>query len=248
LNESFENDQLESTKEPSPLELTDRDIAAFKLIHEHRYLVYNQIHRAFWKGRSVPAKACYKRVEKLVKFGYLKQGYSKRKSIHIYFVTDKSLKVLTERGLDSTLPLYVPGPNLEHHIAHDLNVTNLRTLFRELGLDAWRSERILRERDHLQRVPDGVLNIRGKKAAIEFENHLTKSKIRYQQLFDYYRAHDKEHYLLFVIIDGDTRDWLLTLNYDARQVWVTTYSELMNKREEALFENKRASFKLSRLL
>ena len=249
MNESARKDEELTAEDGSPLELTDRDIAAFKLIHEQRYLVYNQIRRAFWKGRSVTANACYRRVERLINSGYLIKGYAKRKSIHIYLNTEKSLKVLQERGLDSSIPLYKLRRDFEKYTTHDLNVTNVRTLFREHGLDSWTSERVLRERDHLPRIPDGVLNIRGKKAAIEFENHLTKSKKTYQEMFDYYRAHGDEYYLVFLIIYGPTRDWIVEdPNYDARQVWITNYNDLMNEREEALFENKRASFKLSRLL
>ena len=126
----------ETSEENGPLELTDRDVAVFKLIHEQRYLVYNQIRRAFWKGRSVTANACYRRVERLINEGYLIKGYSKRKSIHIYLTTEKALAVLQERGLDSGIPLYQLRRDFEKYTTHDMNITNVRTLFRELGLDS----------------------------------------------------------------------------------------------------------------
>ena len=62
-----------SDEDLEPLVLTDRDMSLFRYAHEHRYLAYSQIRAAFWKERSLDAKACYKRVERLVNAGYLKR-------------------------------------------------------------------------------------------------------------------------------------------------------------------------------
>jgi len=241
------DDSEDVSKIIKPIELTDRDVAVFKFVHEHRYLAYGQIREAFWKDRSEPAKACYRRIERLINSGYLKKGYSGRKNLNIYFATEKSLAILEERKLDSGVGLYETTPHFDRSIDHDLKVASVRILFRQFGLDSWTSERVLRDRDHLFRVPDGVLNLRGKRIAIEFENHLTKSMKRYQEVFSYYSDH-KTYLLLLMIIDGDTKDWLLNgMRYNAKKIWMITYQELMNDKGEALFENKRASFKLNRL-
>lgn len=246
--EEPENGPRTASKIIEPVELTDRDVAIFKFAHEHRYLAYNQIRQAFWKDRSGIANACYGRVEQLVKAEYLRKGYSTKKSLDVYFVTEKSLAILKERGFDSDVPLYQQTKRFDTSIDHDLKVINIRILFRELGLDSWTSERILRERDHLYERPDGVLNLRGKRVAIELENHLTKSKKRYQELFDYYNNHTT-YLVLLLVIDGDVKDWLIdVLKYNAKRIWMTTYQELINEREDALFENNRASFKLARLM
>ena len=246
--EDPENGPRPASKIIEPIKLTDRDVAIFKFAHEHRYLVYNQISRAFWKDRSEIANACYGRVEQLVNAEYLRKGYSTKKSSNVYFVTEKSFAILKERGLDSDIPLYQQTKRFDTSIDHDLKVISIRILFRELGLDSWTSERMLRERDHLYKRPDGVLNLRGKRIAIELENHLSKSKKRYQALFDYYSNH-KTYLVLLLVIDGHVKDWLIdVLKYNAKRIWMTTYWELLNKKEETLFENKQASFKLSRLM
>ncbi|HOW87067.1 MAG TPA: replication-relaxation family protein [Candidatus Omnitrophota bacterium] len=246
-NESASDDSDELMQVIQPIELTDRDIAVFRLIHEHRYLAYGQIREAFWKERSEPAKACYRRIERLINSGFLSKGYSGRKNLNIYFVTEKSLGILKNRNLDSGIRLYEPTPYFDRSIDHDLKVASVRIFFRQFGLDGWIPERVLRERDHLFRVPDGILTLRGKRIAIEFENHLTKSMKRYQEVFDYYSDH-KLYLLLLMIIDGDTKDWLVHgMRYNAQKIWITTYRELMSEQGETLFENKRASFKLSRL-
>jgi len=249
-NESKEDFIEEDENAPlDPLELTHRDIAIFKLAHEHRFIVYSQIREGFWKNRTVPAKTCYKRVQRLVRSGFLEKGYSTRKSLDVYFVTSKSLDILRERGLDSGLELYKPTEWFDRSIDHDLKVLNLRILFRDLGLDSWTSERIARERQYLKKIPDGVLNVGGKKIAIEFENlGLTKQMVRYQAMLNYYKQHEK-YALLFIIIDGDVKDWLVRiLDYDVKRVWITTYREVERKKENALFENKAASFTLSEIL
>ena len=184
---------------------------------------------------------------KLVTAGYLSKQYSGRKKVDVYFATAKAVEALKARSLDSGIRVLKFSRDFERYISHDLHVTNLRMLFRELGWREWISERVLRERDHYYHRPDGVLMVRGQKIAIEFENRITKGKARYKEMFDYYDKH-AGYKLLFVIVRKDIREWLLDLKYDARKVWFANYEELMEKKGKALFENVRATFELSRLL
>jgi len=241
------NELQSSDADSGSLVLTDRDIAVLKLIHEQRFVCYNQISTAFWKDRSEDAKACWHRVGRLIEEGYLRKEYTGRKKLHLYFATEKAVEELVTRTLDSGIPLFVMKPYYEPCIDHDLNVTNVRIVLRELGLYQWTSERVLWEREHLFNRPDGVLTIRGQKVAVEFENGLTKSKKKYQEMFEFYSTHEG-YRLLFLIIKGDTRDWLIELNYDARKIWICSFKELLDRREKTMFENKRSAFELSRLL
>ena len=231
----------------SPVVLTERDLAVMQFAHEQRYLAYNQISDTFWKGCSEDAKACKHRVAKLVTAGYLSKKYSGRKKVDVYFATEKAAEALKAKSLDFGIPALKFTRDFERYISHDLHVTDIRMLFRELGWREWTSERVLRERDHFYHKPDGVLTVRGQKIAIEFENRITKGKARYKEMFDYYDGH-AGYKLLFVIIRKDIRDWLLDLKYDARKVWFANYEDLMAQKGKALFENMRATFELSRLL
>jgi hypothetical protein len=251
LTEEIESKEIEVPEEAvekaSPVVLTDRDIAVLQFAHEQRYLCYNQISDTFWKGCSEDANACKHRVAKLVAAGFLSKKYSGRKKVDVYFSTEKAVGALKARLLDSGMRALKFSRDFERYISHDLHVTNLRMLFRELGWREWISERVLRERDHYYHRPDGVLMVRGQKIAIEFENRITKGKARYKEMFDYYDKH-VGYKLLFVIVRKDIREWLLDLKYDARKVWFANYEELMEKKGKALFENVRATFELSRLL
>ena len=231
----------------APVVLTKRDVEVLKFAHEQRYLCYNQISDTFWKGCSEDANACKHRVAKLVSSGYLSKQYSGRKKLDIYFASEKAVELLKTRSLDSGIPALRITRDFERYISHDLHVTDLRILFRDLGWHEWTSERVLLERDHLFHRPDGVLTVRGRKIAIEFENKITKGKARYQKLFEDY-DHHQGYRLIFMIILGDIRDWLLDLKYDARKVWFADYEELMNDKGKAKFENMRGEFELSRLL
>ena len=246
--ESKENQVPEGAVETgSPVVLTDRDLAVMQFAHEQRYLAYNQISDTFWKGCSEDANACKHRVAKLVTAGYLSKKYSGRKKVDVYFATEKAVEALKAKSLDFGIPALKFTRDFERYISHDLHVTDIRMLFRELGWREWTSERVLRERDHYYHRPDGVLTVRGQKIAIEFENRITKGKARYKEMFDYYDGH-AGYKLLFVIIRKDIRDWLLDLKYDARKVWFANYEDLMAQKGKALFENMRATFELSRLL
>ena len=231
----------------APVVLTKRDVEVLKFAHEQRYLCYNQISDTFWKGCSEDANACKHRVAKLVSVGYLSKQYSGRKKLDVYFASEKAVELLKTRSLDSGIPALRITRDFERYISHDLHVTDLRILFRDLGWHEWTSERVLRERDHLYHRPDGVLTVRGQKIAIEFENRITKNKDRYKEMFEYYDDHDG-YKLLFVIVLKDIRDWLLDLRYNVRKVWFVDYEELMELKEKTLLENMRGSFELGRLL
>ncbi len=247
LEEKTELDSQELNGDESrPLVLTNRDIAVFKMIHEHRYSPYNQIQMAFWKDRSIPANSCYGRIERLVKEGYLEKGFSKRKGLHVYFLCESARKELESRDLESGLPLYRRTDDFDRYADHDLKVLTVRLLLAHLGLDQWRSERLLKERDFLNRVPDGVLRIKGHKIAIEMENFL-KSSVRYEELFAYY-GENNDYALLFMVMDTGLKDWLLKMHYDVKRIWFTTYNDLLKMKGETLFENKSGSFLLNRFL
>jgi DNA-binding PadR family transcriptional regulator len=233
-------------EEGQPLVLTNRDIAVFRMIHEHRYSPYNQIQTAFWRDRSVQSNSCYGRIERLVKEGYLEKGFSKRKGLHVYFLCESGRKELRDRGLDSDLPLYHKTDDFDRYADHDLKVLSIRLLLAQLGLDQWRSERLLKERDFLNRVPDGILSVKGYKIAIEMENFL-KSGLRYEELFAYY-GENTDYALLFMVMDTGLKDWLLKMNYDVKRVWFASYNDLIKLKGETLFENKSASFLLNRFL
>jgi len=232
--------------ESLPLVLTPRDIAIFKLIHEHRYLPNNQIRDAFWPGCSITSHVTYRRIERLVKMGYLKRDYSTRLSMVVYLLAESGLKELQCRGLDSGLLLYEKTDDFDRLSEHDLNVLNLRILLRDLGLGDWRSERLLKEKDNLSKIPDGVLNVRGLKIAIEMDNSL-KNQTRYRDSFGYY-GENTGYALVFMVMNTSLKNWLLAMHYDVKRVWFTNYKHLFKSREQALFENKSGSFHLNRIL
>ena len=190
MTEDLENREAQApaavVDDKTPLVLTKRDHDLLQFAHEQRYLCYNQISGTFWKGCSEETNTCKHRVSKLVSAGYLLKQYSGRKKLDIYFASEKAVDALKARSLDSGIPAFKVSRYFERYISHDLHVTNLRLLFRDLGWRDWTSERLLLERDHMFHRPDGVLTVRGMKIAIEFENKITKGKARYQKLFETY--------------------------------------------------------------
>lgn len=227
--------------------LMERDIEMFQFVHEQGYVCRSQIQRAFWKKSSGVSRTCRNRIDRLVFAGYLKQGFSGKRKMNVYFASEKAVAVLKKKALDSGVPALKLSRFCGRQITHDLHVTDIRLLFWEMGLSQWTSDRVLFLRDHLFRRPDGVLTIRDWKIAIEFENWPTKGIPRYQDILKYYDDH-ASYRLLFVIIRGGMRDWLLNLDYDVRKVWFVTYGDLMRQKEKTHFENKGGAFELSRLL
>ncbi len=238
---------IEEENESGPVVLTERDIEIFRLVHEHRYLAFNQIKRAFWKDCSDIANAGYKRVKHLVKAGYLEEGYSSRKGLILYLLSEKSYQELQRRNMDLGLFRYELTDNFERHVNHDLNVVNIRILFREMGLKDWTPERVLKEQNpQKERVPDGIVKVDGNPMVIEFENSL-KTKSRYKEIFDSYPANG-EYYVVLVIVYKGIKEWLLQMDYNPEQVWFVDYNNLMSKREKSLLENKQESHEFVVLL
>jgi len=238
---------IEEENESAPLVLTERDIEIFRLVHEHRYLAFNQIKRAFWKDCSDIANAGYKRVKHLVKAGYLEEGYSSRMGLILYLLSEKSYQELQKRNMDLGLFRYKLTDQFERFVDHDLKVGNIRILFREMGLKDWTPERVLKDVRHQKgRVPDGIVNIRDFLVVIEFENQL-KDKSRYKTFFDTY-GNKADYFFVIVIVFKDIKGWLLEMDYNPAQVWFVEYYKLMDKRGKALLENKHERFEFERLL
>ncbi|MBI5410075.1 MAG: replication-relaxation family protein [Nitrospirae bacterium] len=232
--------------EDAAIQLTDRDIELFRMIHEERYLAYNQIKRAFWKDTSDVSHTCYQRVSKLVESGYLNPVNSRKKKLIVYFLTEKSHEELKKRGLDLGLRLFRPNSNLGFYIDHNLRLTNIRLSFRELGRSHWRCERVLKEIEHrFHWIPDGVLGLYRYQAAIEYEN-CEKAINKYAEFFDYF-GKQKEFDLLFMILRKEPRDWLIDLEYPVERVWFMLYDDLLRNGAKAIMENKAGHCKLTKI-
>lgn len=244
---SEKGNELKESGALEPVILQDRDIQVFKMIHEQRFLAHSHIKRAFWPDRSELANTCYHRIERLREEDWIRHLYSSRKKLKLHLITEKSLEELRKRGLDSGVPLYVPGTLWQRSVDHDLKVSTIRIVLRELGLDSWTSERLLRERNVPGRIADGVLNIGGHKVAVEFENFLSKSKPDFAELLRFYRSHS-EYAVVLVILYGPLREWLLDLDYDAEQVFFANYKDLLWWRGRTRFENKGRTFVLEEIL
>ena len=91
-----------------------------------------------------------------------------------------------------------------------------------------------------------MVTIGGRHVVIEFENVL-KGKPRYKGFFDSY-ARQSDYYLVIVVVYQNIKEWLLDMNYNPEQVWFVEYDDLMNKKEQAVLENKHDTFVLERLI
>ena len=237
----------EIEKPEESLVITPRDVDLLRMIHEHRYSPYNHIETAFWPGRSTQANGCYRRIEILVDGGYLARDRSRKNGQVVYLLAQKGFQELKTRGLDQGLVLYRKTKDFDRNIDHDLKVLTLRIKFREMGIHDWRCERILKEKDYLKRIPDGVVLLKGKyNLAIELENSL-KTKSRYREIFSYYRE-NKDYSLILFVVDDELKEWLIAMDYDPQRVWFAGYTDLLKMKERTVFENRHERFEFSRIL
>ena len=133
--------------------------------------------------------------------------------------------------------LYRVPESLNRQIGDRLKAGLVRIIFRQLGLDDWTSERVLRERDRRNYpIPTGELKIGNKKIAIHLERVRKRPIKEYELLFqDYLRNYDR----VWMIVDWEIGDFLLKARKEFKslwpKVWFANYGEFVKSGAETRF-------------
>ncbi len=186
-----------------------RDVEVMGWILEQKFMTVEQVKRVFWKDIKCGSKEAYRRLLALQRAGYLKRS---KRSIYrnvLYLVSARGLRQLKVFGRDRGLSEVFDVDYASYK--HDVVVTDIRIQLHEWGYTHWACERVLCMHNNLRRLPDGLLQHKGKCFAVEFEG-TQKSKQRYGDIFLEYQLDKQIDRVLYIV---DTPGLLIKLRTEA---------------------------------
>jgi len=232
---------------PSPWHLKDRlpekwrrldpqprDLEFLRILLEQKYLSKKQIMEFIFGGKERYGRY---RLWKLRRFGFVNRvdGFGPE---GLYLPTEETYDYFKSRYVEVPMPVACPDPRT---IFHDLLVTDIRFLFREIGFgSSWMSERVWRMGRSIRLwAPDAVMQIGGDSFAVEVER-VQKENVRYEDIFSRYQ-NDSEITASLYMADENLLPLLLEKAQGYPSIYFTTLSELFEKREKASFRNAEGS-------
>lgn len=230
--------------------ITDRDIEIFQYLNEQKYLMANQIYETFWPKSDISSGTARQRLTKLVNVGYIKTldiQKDKKEKLRLFLLTEKGIHVLKPKGLDHGFSEITKDIN-RYTMDHTLKLATIRSVFRSLGENKWRSERVLRKQDYERGFfPDAVLEINGLKVALELENSF-REKERYIIRFTKYAKSQEFTLIIYIISWPMVKGWLMDIEAPQDKLAFLLYEDLMNKRGNAELVNKTSRVPLKAIL
>jgi len=187
-----------------------RDLLIMLACYEQYFLTLIQIGILFFSDCKDFYDVPLRRINKLMKAGYLEGVKTRIGEETLYVVTQKGLLLLKERGLLKGL-LHTLKGKVPQYYKHDLWVTNARVIFTKLlGFDKWTSERVLKREANKRKVPDGLVSNGETTYVIEVELSLKAQRRYYEKTFlDFDRHYPKATAILYLVEDQGMLNWFL---------------------------------------
>jgi len=216
------------------LEFQPRDLDFLKILLEQKFLSKDQITNFIFDGKERYGEI---RVWKMRRFEFVDwvRGFHPH---GLYLPTQKTYDYFKSRFVDVPLPVDRPDPRT---IFHDLTVTDVRFLFREMGFgNSWTSERVWRMGRSVRLwAPDAVTQVGGDTFAIEVER-MQKESTRYEDIFSRYQT-DPEITACLYMTDEKLLPILLEKAVGYPLIYFTSCAELFEKKEKTVFRNSKGS-------
>lgn len=225
--------------------LTPKDVDLLQMAHEECYFAYRHI-RMFYKPMTEEdGRACAKQVSQLLKAGYLERKHCEAQEVDYYLLGRRGLDTLKRRSRrDHWLALYRPPQNLDRSLAERLKAVTVRMILWELGFRNWTSERLLREHGHeIDPVPNGILEMKGRKIAIHVQSTITRSPKEYEDLFESHKRRG-EYHEVWMILGESLQEWFETFRdtpastKEGTRIWFASYEEFVQKGPETVFKSQ----------
>jgi hypothetical protein len=216
------------------LEFQPRDLEFLKILLEQKFLSRDQITNFIFDGKERYGEI---RVWKMRRFGFVDwvRGFHPH---GLFLPNAKTYDYFKSRYVDVPLPVACPDPRT---IFHDLLLTDIRFLFREMGFgSSWTSERVWRMGRSVRLwAPDAVIEVGGDTFAIEVER-VQKESVRYEDIFGRYQ-NDPEITACLYLTDENLLPLLLEKAERYPAIYFTSRVELFEKKEKTVFRNSKGS-------
>lgn len=226
-----------SEREDRFVRVNVRDFALLEFGLEQKFMTLNQIGRMFYPGNDKVFNWPMKCVCKLVEEGLLvveKPGFCEPR---LYRVTAKGARLLRKHGLGNELAA-IEQINTKCW-EHDLWVTDVRIIFfRKLGLKLWKPERLLKQENVKQKVPDGIVHFKSTDLVIEVERTLKKKEYYEKILTDTCsRQFRNQEIILYIMTNEADKRWLMKLAGGWVRIYFATIDDLKEMKDSVTFLN-----------
>jgi hypothetical protein len=217
--------------------ITERDMLILKMCLEQKFLLLRQIARKFFPGSSNIYKVPARRVNLLMKEGYLKALKPRVGHETLYLATLKGERYVRSIGFAVVLRA-VKGVDLKTY-EHDVWVTDVRIIM-EKARFRWTSERVLKKEARRGKVPDGMIISHGRRYSflVEVERTL-KNKRYYERMFlnNWMHYKDKQG-TLFLVARRTMIQWFKNLDHCEDNFYFATIYDLFDYGVNTEFTNK----------
>ncbi len=218
--------------------ITERDAEILKMCLEQKFLLLRHIAKKFFPESLSMYKVPARRVNLLMRQGYLRAVKPRVGHDTLYLTTAKGVKHLRNLDLSNGLrPL--DGVDLKIY-EHDVWVTDARiVLERSPGL-IWASERVLKSKTERRKVPDGLADDGRKHSfVIEIERTLKSKRYYDRVLIDTWVKNEGISAFLYLVERKSMIEWFKKLEHCPECFYFATMEELLRREGETTFVNKK---------
>ncbi len=217
--------------------ITKRDTEILRLCLEQKFLLLRHIARKFFpKSRSI-YKVPARRVNLLMKHGYLRAIKPRVGHETLYLTTARGVSHLKSQELSSGLRT-VENVDLKTY-DHDVWVTDVRIIMEQAPFD-WTSERILRKRAERCKVPDGVLTSADHHSFFVEVERTLKNKHYYERMFlNHWKQYKNKKGTLFLVAKQSMIPWFKKLTRCDDNFYFATIHDLFDRGTDTEFANKK---------
>ncbi|HOG24000.1 MAG TPA: hypothetical protein PK590_05060 [Candidatus Omnitrophota bacterium] len=220
--------------------ITERDTEILKMCLEQKFLLLRHIAKKFFPESLSMYKVPARRVNLLMRQGYLKAVKPRVGHDTLYLTTAQGVKHLRSLDLSNGLrPL--DGVDLKIY-EHDVWVTDARiVLERSPGL-IWTPERVLKHKTERRKVPDGLADDgRENSFVIEIERTLKSKRYYDRVLIDTWVKNEGISAFLYLVGKKSMVEWFKKLECCPECFYFATMEDLLRREGNTLFVNKKNS-------
>jgi len=215
------------------MRLTERDCEMLQWLVHMKFMLLEQIAKAFFKGRN-PHRSPYRRVLRLMKEGLIakKKVYIEPKDL--YVPTKKAVSLLRSKGF--TYVLDIPRNDTIAFYGHDKTLTDLRIFFKHRGILSFIPERVIRAIKQGGACPDALIVTSNGNYAIEYE-HTEKRLMRYKAILKRYSEREKYMNVIYVVQSQSFIDRVMKTCHPSKNVYFITKESLFRLKGDAKFQS-----------
>ena len=216
--------------------ITKRDAEILRICLEQKFLLLRQIAKKFFpKSRSI-YKVPARRVNLLMKYGYLKAVKPRVGHETLYLTTPRGVSHLKGQELSRGLRV-VENVDLKTY-DHDVWVTDVRIIMEQAPFD-WTSERILRKQAERCKVPDGMLSSADHYSFLVEVERTLKNKRYYERMFlNNWKHYKNKEGTLFLVAKQTMIPWFKKLTRCDDNFYFATIHDLLDREADTEFANK----------